>query len=91
VKERRKREPPVKSAWTAADQWQRDTARTCAKAIAHWLKHSTHLSRPLSSLTAAELDNMALAAIHTWIVEASRREKTTKDKVERDHLKTLLG
>jgi len=81
---------PLARAWSEDDAWVDEVAVKAAEEMARWLKGSLHLSRPISSLTRLEMKALALAAIDTWVVNASRRLLTTVDEDEKSRLNTLL-
>ncbi|MBI1209269.1 MAG: hypothetical protein GC191_18530 [Azospirillum sp.] len=55
------------------DAFQAHATREAALAIGDWLLAGVKLTRPVRSLTRAELEHMATAAISRWItVRASR-------------------
>lgn len=67
-----KREPSVDDAWCTMAYEQ------AARSMAAWLKGSINTERPIRSLKLPELDAMAQAAIHTWIVLGTQREEWVK-------------
>jgi ornithine cyclodeaminase/alanine dehydrogenase-like protein (mu-crystallin family) len=74
----------------AADVWEDATALKAALLMGAWLKGSVHLSRPVSSLTKAEMKTLAMIAFHSWVVEMSHRVTSDIDPAERKKLNQLL-
>lgn len=75
---------------SASDVWADHVRSECAKAVGAWLEGSVRLDRPIRSLTAKELENIAEAANSCWIVLASRRIAEAPDESESPRLSTLL-
>lgn len=55
------------------DAWFAGCDREVAKAMAHWLKETINVKRPINSLTSVELVTLARVAVDTWITLQSRR------------------
>ena len=75
---------------SASDVWADHVRSECAKAVGAWLEGSVRLDRPIRSLTAKELENIAEAANSQWIVLASRRIAEAPADSESRKLSSLL-
>lgn len=76
------------------DMWLDELHTRCAKAAAHWLKHTVNIERPIKSLTLAEFKNLAAVVEGAWIqavAERLAREPKTFTDEEKDAYALLLG
>ncbi len=74
----------------APDEWQAQVTREAAREIGRWLESRGRLGAPLSSLTLADLDAMASAAISRFIVLGSQRVRDQPED-SADLTRLLLG
>jgi hypothetical protein len=58
------------------DELQRAATAAAATAIGEWLLESGRLAAPIRSLTFAELQGIATAAVSGWIVARADQAKT---------------
>jgi len=72
------------------DEWQGHVTREAAKEIGRWLeaRGAGRLARPITSLTLADLEAMAVKAISCFVVLASQR---IKEHPADDLTRLLLG
>ena len=72
------------------DEWQAHIAREAAREIGRWLEGRGRLGAPVSSLTLADLEAMASAAICRFVVMGSERIRDRPEDSE-DLTRLLLG
>ncbi len=70
------------------DEWQAHVTREAARAVGAWLEGRGRLHQPIRSLTMADLEVVAGAAISRFIVLASERIRERPE--ETADLRTLL-
>ena len=70
------------------DEWQAHVTRETAKAVGRWLEGRGRLHQPIRSLTMADLEAVADAAVSRFIVLASERIKARPE--ESEELRALL-
>ena len=70
------------------DEWQAHVTKEAARAVGAWLEGRGRLHQPIRSLTMADLEAVAGAAISRFIVLASERIKERPE--ETADLRTLL-
>lgn len=72
------------------DAWQAHVSREAARAVGAWLEARGRLHQPIRSLTMAELEAIATAAIGRFVVLASERIEARPDESE-DLTRLLLA
>jgi hypothetical protein len=73
------------------DEWQAQVTREAALEIGRWLEARGRLQGPIESLSLADLEAMAVAAISCWIGLQSERLRETGWPREDPFTKILLG
>jgi hypothetical protein len=73
-----------------SDEWQALVTREAALEIGRWLEGRGRLAAPVSSLTMADLQAMASAAICRFVVLGSERIRAQPEDSE-DLFRLLLG
>ena len=73
-----------------SDEWQAFVTREAAMEISRWLEGRGRLAAPVSSLTLADLETMATAAISRFVVLGSQRIRDQPDD-SADLTRLLLG
>jgi hypothetical protein len=72
------------------DEWQAHVTREAAREIGRWLEGRGRLGMPVSSLTLADLEAMATAAICRFVVLGSERIRDQPED-SADLTRLLLG
>jgi hypothetical protein len=72
------------------DEWQAHVTREAAREIGRWLEGRGRLAAPVSSLTFADLEAMAAAAIARFVVLGSERIRAQSED-SADLTRLLLG
>ena len=72
------------------DEWQAHVTREAAREIGRWLEGRGKLAAPVSSLTLADLEAMATAAICRFVLLGSERIRAAPDE-SADLSRLLLG
>jgi hypothetical protein len=72
------------------DEWQAHVTREAAREIGRWLEGRGRLAAPVSSLTLADLEAMASAAICRFVVMGSERIRAQPED-SADLTRLLLG
>lgn len=73
-----------------SDEWQAHVTREAAREIGRWLEGRGGLGAPVSSLTLADLEAMASAAICRFVVMGSERIRDRPEE-SADLTRLLLG
>jgi hypothetical protein len=72
------------------DEWQAHVTREAAREIGRWLEGRGRLGAPVSSLTLADLEAMASAAISRFVLMGSERIRDRPEE-SADLTRLLLG
>lgn len=72
------------------DEWQAHVTREAAREIGRWLEGRGRLAAPVSTLTLADLEAMATAAICRFVLLGSERIRDQPED-SADHTRLLLG
>ena len=72
------------------DAWQAQVTREAAREIGRWLERRGRFGAPVSSLTLADLEAMASAAISRFVVMGSERIRDRPEE-SADLTRLLLG
>lgn len=70
---RRRAPPKAPEKLSPDDAWFAGCDKEVAKAMAHWMKETINVRRPINSLTSVEMTTLARVAVDTWITLQSRR------------------